>query len=423
MAKLIYQDPDSGQEVSVDIGPDFPEVTIGRNPGNIVRINNPSISRKHAKLVHEGGQVTLYDLNSSNGSYVNGNRVQNQVLADGDRIRVGEFPIDFVEQGAVQQDQLQVGPIDELPEAGAEPNRQPQQGPSGGVASSQGTHQGQGLAEATGEAPDSNAPVQFGGGESDDDAMMLGDDDFEEIADQAVSDALADGGDPEPFGGDPDTATESPRSGDQIYDDTTNAPPEEIARGLAASAYAGKDEGEVESLREENQQLREENERLREENERLGEENQQLDDQLSQVRERLEEAPDAELVDRLEDDLESARRDVEMRDETIDALQDEVEQLEMQLDELEAAQAEGDTLREDHGGTEELIEQIGELKAEREQLRERVEELEADQAKKKEIFEELSSDLRDLVARNRELEEALAGLQEGSSSRGAAAEG
>lgn len=97
MPKIIYSDPDSGQDVTVELNQDLPEITIGRNPGNIVRVNNPSISRRHAKLVLEGGEVTLYDLDSSNGSYVNGNRIKSQALVDGDRVRVGEFPLDFVD--------------------------------------------------------------------------------------------------------------------------------------------------------------------------------------------------------------------------------------------------------------------------------------------------------------------------------------
>lgn len=96
MPKLVYQDPESGQEVTVELGEELSEVTIGRNPGNVVRVNNPSISRQHAKVVYENGQCTLVDLDSSNGSYINGNRIRSQVLVDGDRIRVGEFPVDFI---------------------------------------------------------------------------------------------------------------------------------------------------------------------------------------------------------------------------------------------------------------------------------------------------------------------------------------
>jgi chromosome segregation ATPase len=96
--KLIFNDPESEHEVTLDIGDDEPEVTVGRNPGNTLRVNNPSISRRHAKFVWEGGEVTLYDLDSSNGCYVNGNRIRSQVLLDGDRLRIGEFPLQFLDE-------------------------------------------------------------------------------------------------------------------------------------------------------------------------------------------------------------------------------------------------------------------------------------------------------------------------------------
>ena len=98
MPKLIYQDPETGLEKpsSSELKPT--EITIGRNPGNELRINNPSISRKHAQVSSsmQTGQCTITDLKSSNGTYVNGTRIHGHVLTDGDRVRVGEFPLDYV---------------------------------------------------------------------------------------------------------------------------------------------------------------------------------------------------------------------------------------------------------------------------------------------------------------------------------------
>ncbi|AWV89249.1 FHA domain-containing protein [Bradymonas sediminis] len=181
MAKLIYQDPDSGQEVSVDIGPNAPEVTIGRNPGNTIRVNNPSISRKHAKIVFDGGQVTLYDLNSSNGSYVNGNRVQNQALEDGDRIRTGEFPLDFVETAQVDFG-MPSPPAAHEPAFGAGAfgqqaynNDLADLGPTGGGDDFYSDAVGHDGGQAFGES--------FG--ESYDEPLMLEDSDFEEVLTEA----------------------------------------------------------------------------------------------------------------------------------------------------------------------------------------------------------------------------------------------
>ncbi len=94
MPKIKYRDP-LGQDASVEISDSFPEVTIGRNPGNVICVNNPSLSRAHARIVYESGTCTFYDLNSSIGSFVNGKEIRSQVLKPGDRLRCGEFPMEY----------------------------------------------------------------------------------------------------------------------------------------------------------------------------------------------------------------------------------------------------------------------------------------------------------------------------------------
>jgi hypothetical protein len=55
-----------------------------------VTIEDPLVSRRHARIVFEGGDVTIEDLGSRNGVRVNGRPVQtSQILADGDRVRIG----------------------------------------------------------------------------------------------------------------------------------------------------------------------------------------------------------------------------------------------------------------------------------------------------------------------------------------------
>ena len=49
---------------------DFPTVSIGRSPENVVVIPDPEVSRKHASLSFDGNRITLKDLGSSNGSFV-----------------------------------------------------------------------------------------------------------------------------------------------------------------------------------------------------------------------------------------------------------------------------------------------------------------------------------------------------------------
>lgn len=69
---------------------------IGRSAAADIQIDQDSVSRNHARVECEGGQVTVRDLGSSNGVFVNGHRVEEAVLADGDRIHVGETILKFV---------------------------------------------------------------------------------------------------------------------------------------------------------------------------------------------------------------------------------------------------------------------------------------------------------------------------------------
>jgi pSer/pThr/pTyr-binding forkhead associated (FHA) protein len=64
-------------------------VTIGREEGNVLRLNDERVSRFHAKVQFDNGEVIITDLESTNGTRVNGNVVQIRRLRPGDRIGVG----------------------------------------------------------------------------------------------------------------------------------------------------------------------------------------------------------------------------------------------------------------------------------------------------------------------------------------------
>lgn len=77
----------------VSLGPD--PVLIGRDPQNDVVLDDRRVSRKHAEVRLRLGRYTLYDLQSTNGTYVNGRRVAERVLDDGDKISIGGLEIVF----------------------------------------------------------------------------------------------------------------------------------------------------------------------------------------------------------------------------------------------------------------------------------------------------------------------------------------
>lgn len=71
-------------------------ITLGRDPVNdVVLADDPRISRTHAELSRSDGQWVLNDLNSSNGTYANGRRIQRHPLRDGDQIEVGSTVLTF----------------------------------------------------------------------------------------------------------------------------------------------------------------------------------------------------------------------------------------------------------------------------------------------------------------------------------------
>jgi hypothetical protein len=64
-------------------------LTIGREEGNVLRLNDERVSRFHAKVQQDNGDFILTDLESTNGTRVNGNTVQIRRLLAGDRVGVG----------------------------------------------------------------------------------------------------------------------------------------------------------------------------------------------------------------------------------------------------------------------------------------------------------------------------------------------
>ena len=69
--------------------------TIGRRPYNDVVIENLTVSGEHAVLVMVGNQVTVEDLHSTNGTYIDGKAVKQQVLRHGDVMDMGKFKVKF----------------------------------------------------------------------------------------------------------------------------------------------------------------------------------------------------------------------------------------------------------------------------------------------------------------------------------------
>ena len=74
--------------------------TLGRRPYNDIVIDNLAISGEHAVFQMTGADVYLEDLNSTNGTYVNGKAAKKQLLQNGDTVEVGKYKIKFVNDAA-----------------------------------------------------------------------------------------------------------------------------------------------------------------------------------------------------------------------------------------------------------------------------------------------------------------------------------
>ena len=76
------------------------KTTLGRRPYNDIVIDNLAVSGEHAVLQMVGADVFIEDLNSTNGTYINGKAIKKQLLAHNDTVEIGKYKIKYlVEDG------------------------------------------------------------------------------------------------------------------------------------------------------------------------------------------------------------------------------------------------------------------------------------------------------------------------------------
>ena len=121
MKLFIVEGPNSGQELSVEGGG-----VIGRDPASAsVAIEDPEASRKHASLTGGGDGLSIEDLGSTNGTFVNGERVEGaRPLAAGDKIKIGTTV--FEVRAAIEATRMASPPEPPGPPPAPEPPAAPQ---------------------------------------------------------------------------------------------------------------------------------------------------------------------------------------------------------------------------------------------------------------------------------------------------------
>jgi hypothetical protein len=90
MPRLVAQSPEfAGQTFDLST----PQITVGRLPDNSIQIEHASISGHHATFKLNGLDYTLQDLESTNGTRVNGEKISNQALRRNDIVRFGNIEL------------------------------------------------------------------------------------------------------------------------------------------------------------------------------------------------------------------------------------------------------------------------------------------------------------------------------------------
>lgn len=86
--------------------------TIGREADNDIQLTSENVSRYHAKFDNLPNVCDIEDMNSSNGTFVNGDRGKSFVLKNGDEIRLGDVRLRFEECASEESEDVMTGTRD-----------------------------------------------------------------------------------------------------------------------------------------------------------------------------------------------------------------------------------------------------------------------------------------------------------------------
>jgi len=84
------------------------KTTLGRRPYNDIVIDNLAVSGEHAVLQMVGADVFIEDLNSTNGTYINGKAIKKQLLANNDIVEVGKYKIKYLVEDSADYEKTMI---------------------------------------------------------------------------------------------------------------------------------------------------------------------------------------------------------------------------------------------------------------------------------------------------------------------------
>ncbi|MFS3129162.1 FHA domain-containing protein [Nocardioides sp. Bht2] len=88
---VVQRGPSAGARFLLDTD----VVTAGRHPESEIFLDDVTVSRRHAEFRRTGLTFTVTDVGSLNGTYVNRDRIDEVILADGDEVQIGKFRLVF----------------------------------------------------------------------------------------------------------------------------------------------------------------------------------------------------------------------------------------------------------------------------------------------------------------------------------------
>jgi len=88
----VMRGPDAGSRYLLSVG----LTTLGRHPDNDIFLDDVTVSRRQAEITATGCTFAMRDLDSLNGTYLNGERAEEAVLHSGDELQIGKFRLVFV---------------------------------------------------------------------------------------------------------------------------------------------------------------------------------------------------------------------------------------------------------------------------------------------------------------------------------------
>lgn len=88
---IVLRGPNVGARFLLDTN----VTTAGRHPDADIFLDDVTVSRRHAQFLRDGNHFSVRDLGSLNGTYLNGERIDESALADGDEVQIGKYRLTF----------------------------------------------------------------------------------------------------------------------------------------------------------------------------------------------------------------------------------------------------------------------------------------------------------------------------------------